>query len=300
MFTGLETKQTWLSDGIVRIDMWEKVILSHGLCTEYSECIYHHESLWPLYLKLLCYRQYHGYSVLLKKRCLPDILNHTLCLAFRKNMVKILSFAKPKYISTWLSFPFFFFLIFSFFFLKVSLSLSTEGNMSDTLGLICTIWWYMMLFHPLHADIQCMECKYVFADIIWETRFNASFIRDTCNETGTCCRKPDRYYSLHSTKTIAYWTYAATLSADAQESPITNVNVDWRRKMELSWESSRNFSEYICTITDGDEEYVEIEVNLQFIGINNGTFYQFHWLWKKWMSQITSDMWLFAVHSSIS
>uniref|UniRef100_A0A8C3R5K9 Fibronectin type-III domain-containing protein n=1 Tax=Cyanoderma ruficeps TaxID=181631 RepID=A0A8C3R5K9_9PASS len=78
--------------------------------------------------------------------------------------------------------------------------------MFDTLGLICMIWWHMMLFHPLHADTQCME-------------------------------------------------------SDAQESPIKNVNVDWRRKMELSWESSRNFSEYICTIMDGDEEYIEIEVD---------------------------------------
>ncbi|XP_010283085.1 PREDICTED: granulocyte-macrophage colony-stimulating factor receptor subunit alpha-like, partial [Phaethon lepturus] len=28
--------------------------------------------------------------------------------------------------------------------------------MFDTLGLTCLIWWYMMLFHPLHADIQCI------------------------------------------------------------------------------------------------------------------------------------------------
>lgn len=40
--------------------MWGKVIPSHVLCTEYSECIYHHESLCLLYLKLLCYRQYHA------------------------------------------------------------------------------------------------------------------------------------------------------------------------------------------------------------------------------------------------
>ncbi|OWK60804.1 Granulocyte-macrophage colony-stimulating factor receptor subunit alpha, partial [Lonchura striata] len=65
------------------------------------------------------------------------------------------------------------------------------------------ISWYMMLLHPLHADIQCMEL-------------------------------------------------------DAQESRITNVNVDWR-KMELSWESSRNFSEYKCIIMDRDMEYIETE-----------------------------------------
>ncbi|XP_056349556.1 granulocyte-macrophage colony-stimulating factor receptor subunit alpha-like isoform X2 [Oenanthe melanoleuca] len=76
--------------------------------------------------------------------------------------------------------------------------------MFDTLGLICMIWWYMMLFHPLHADFQCTEY--------------------------------------------------------AQESPITNVSVDWR-KMELSWESSRNFSEYRCTIVNSDMERAGIEVD---------------------------------------
>ncbi|XP_048180171.1 granulocyte-macrophage colony-stimulating factor receptor subunit alpha-like isoform X1 [Corvus hawaiiensis] len=74
-----------------------------------------------------------------------------------------------------------------------------------TLGLICMIWWYMMLFHPLHADIQCME-------------------------------------------------------SDTWESRITNVNVDWRR-MELSWESSRNFSKYKCTIMNMNMEDREEEVN---------------------------------------
>ncbi|XP_059695361.1 granulocyte-macrophage colony-stimulating factor receptor subunit alpha-like isoform X1 [Haemorhous mexicanus] len=88
---------------------------------------------------------------------------------------------------------------------EVSLSLSREGNMFDTLGLICMISWYMMLFHPLHADIQCME-------------------------------------------------------SDRQESPITNVNADWR-KMELSWESSRNFSEYKCIIMDRGMEYIDTEVD---------------------------------------
>lgn len=156
--------------------------------------------------------------------------------------------------------------------------------MFDTLELICTIWWYMMLFHPLHADFQCIECKYLFSDIIWETRLNSSFIRDTCNESGNCYFKPDRHYPLHSTKAIAYpyKTYAATIPADRQESPITNVNVDWR-KMELSWESSRNFSEYKCTIVDSDMERIRIKVNLLFFGINNHTFYQFHLLWKKWI-----------------
>ncbi|XP_032907050.1 granulocyte-macrophage colony-stimulating factor receptor subunit alpha-like [Catharus ustulatus] len=77
--------------------------------------------------------------------------------------------------------------------------------MFDTLELICMIWWYMMLFHPLHADFQCIQ-------------------------------------------------------SDRQESPITNVNVDWR-KMELSWESSRNFSEYKCTIVDSDMERIRIEVD---------------------------------------
>ncbi|XP_063248520.1 granulocyte-macrophage colony-stimulating factor receptor subunit alpha-like isoform X2 [Prinia subflava] len=80
-----------------------------------------------------------------------------------------------------------------------------EKEMFDTLGLTSMIWWYMMLLHPLHADIQCTE-------------------------------------------------------SEGEESPITNVNFD-RRKMELSWESSRNFSEYICTIMDGDMAYIDIEVD---------------------------------------
>ncbi|KAK2517379.1 hypothetical protein Q9233_013122 [Columba guinea] len=66
--------------------------------------------------------------------------------------------------------------------------------MFDTLGLICIIWWCMMLFQALRADIQCM-------------------------------------------------------GSEAQESPITNVKMNWR-KMELSWESSKNFSNYKCTIVD--------------------------------------------------
>ncbi|NXK89076.1 CSF2R factor, partial [Formicarius rufipectus] len=74
--------------------------------------------------------------------------------------------------------------------------------------------------------------------------------------------KPDRYYPLHSTKAIAYpyRTYAVTFSAEAQESPITHLNVNWR-KMELSWESSMNFSKYKCTIMNWDMEEMEKEVN---------------------------------------
>ncbi|XP_071404251.1 granulocyte-macrophage colony-stimulating factor receptor subunit alpha-like isoform X2 [Pithys albifrons albifrons] len=77
--------------------------------------------------------------------------------------------------------------------------------MFDILRLICVTGWCMMLFHPLHADIQCMD-------------------------------------------------------SEAQESPITNLNMDWR-KMELSWESSQNFSMYKCTIMNWDMEDMEKEVN---------------------------------------
>ncbi|NWR27156.1 CSF2R factor, partial [Tachuris rubrigastra] len=74
--------------------------------------------------------------------------------------------------------------------------------------------------------------------------------------------KPGRYYPLHSTKAIAYpyRIYAVSLSAEAKKSPITNVNVD-RRKMELSWESSKNFSMYKCTIMDSHMEGPKEEVN---------------------------------------
>ncbi|KAF1540583.1 Granulocyte-macrophage colony-stimulating factor receptor subunit alpha, partial [Eudyptula minor] len=47
---------------------------------------------------------------------------------------------------------------------------------------------------------------------------------------------------------------------EAQESPITNVKTNWR-KMELSWDSSKNFSKYKCTIIDRDMESIEKEVN---------------------------------------
>ncbi|NWT54497.1 CSF2R factor, partial [Erythrocercus mccallii] len=63
---------------------------------------------------------------------------------------------------------------------------------------------------------------------------------------------------------LSHWYLAKSQSlfrhSDAQESPITNVNLDWRR-LELSWESSRNFSEYICTIMDSDVECTDTEVD---------------------------------------
>ncbi|KAM6213452.1 granulocyte-macrophage colony-stimulating factor receptor subunit alpha-like [Sarcoramphus papa] len=97
--------------------------------------------------------------------------------------------------------------------------------MFDTLGLICMIWWCMMLFHPLHADFQCR-------------------------------------------------------GSEAQGLPITNVKMNWR-KMELSWESSKNFSTYKCTIMDTDMEAVEKEVNSplcrfpveQYIPLHKGVFF---------------------------
>lgn len=53
--------------------------------------------------------------------------------------------------------------------------------------------------------------------------------------------------------------------------------------MELSWESSKNFSMYNCTIVDNNIEKMTKRVNLLFVEINNGTFffffftfYQFH------------------------
>ncbi|XP_032852464.1 granulocyte-macrophage colony-stimulating factor receptor subunit alpha [Tyto alba] len=97
--------------------------------------------------------------------------------------------------------------------------------MFDTLGLICMIWWYMMLFHPLHADIQCTR-------------------------------------------------------SEARESPIRNVKMNWR-KMELSWESSQNFSKYKCTIMDRDMEFIVKEVNIslcrfpvkQYVPLHKGLFF---------------------------
>ncbi|XP_009868699.1 PREDICTED: granulocyte-macrophage colony-stimulating factor receptor subunit alpha-like [Apaloderma vittatum] len=97
--------------------------------------------------------------------------------------------------------------------------------MFDTLGLIYMTCWCMMLFHPLHADIQCMELE-------------------------------------------------------AQESPIRNVKMNWR-KMELSWESSKNFSKYKCSIMDMDMERVQKEVNSplcrfpveQYISLHKGVFF---------------------------
>ncbi|XP_063999545.1 granulocyte-macrophage colony-stimulating factor receptor subunit alpha-like [Pogoniulus pusillus] len=97
--------------------------------------------------------------------------------------------------------------------------------MFHTLGLICMIWWCMMTFHALHADIHCME-------------------------------------------------------SEEQASPITNVRLNWRR-MELSWESSKNFSKYKCTIMDRDMESVENEVNVtlckfpveQYVPLHKGVFF---------------------------
>eukprot|EP00075_Anas_platyrhynchos_P005459 XP_012958769.2 granulocyte-macrophage colony-stimulating factor receptor subunit alpha isoform X1 [Anas platyrhynchos] len=40
-------------------------------------------------------------------------------------------------------------------------------------------------------------------------------------------------------------------SAETEESPITNLTWNWRR-MELSWESSKNFPSYTCMMTSGD------------------------------------------------
>ncbi|KAM6382053.1 granulocyte-macrophage colony-stimulating factor receptor subunit alpha-like isoform 2-T2 [Alca torda] len=97
--------------------------------------------------------------------------------------------------------------------------------MFNTLVLICVTWWYVMLFHPLHADIQC---------------------------TGS----------------------------EAQESPITSVKMNWR-KMELSWESSKNFSTYKCTIKDKNMDSVSKKVNSsscrfpveQYIALHEGVFF---------------------------
>ncbi|XP_054669275.1 granulocyte-macrophage colony-stimulating factor receptor subunit alpha-like [Grus americana] len=74
--------------------------------------------------------------------------------------------------------------------------------MFDILGLLCLIWWCMMLFYPLHADIQCM-------------------------------------------------------GSEPQESSITNVKMNWK-KMELSWESSKNFSNYKCTIMNKAMKFTDM------------------------------------------
>ncbi|XP_061854405.1 granulocyte-macrophage colony-stimulating factor receptor subunit alpha [Colius striatus] len=68
--------------------------------------------------------------------------------------------------------------------------------------------------------------------------------------------------------------------SEAQESPITNVKMNWR-EMELSWESSKNFSNYRCTIMDSDRESLEKEVNSplckfpveQYIPLHKGVFF---------------------------
>ncbi|NXI75572.1 CSF2R factor, partial [Rhipidura dahli] len=72
-----------------------------------------------------------------------------------------------------------------------------------------------------------------------------------------------RYVSLSHwclEKSQSLFRHCRCLKSDTWESPITNVNMDWR-KMELSWESSRNFSKYICTIMDRDVENRGEEVN---------------------------------------
>ncbi|XP_052520780.1 uncharacterized protein LOC128071776 isoform X2 [Tympanuchus pallidicinctus] len=75
---------------------------------------------------------------------------------------------------------------------QASLYLYREEKMFRALGLTCMICWCMMLFCPLHADLQCMG-------------------------SGT------------------------------QELPISNLTLNQRR-MELSWQSSKNFSSYKCTM----------------------------------------------------
>ncbi|NXO36873.1 CSF2R factor, partial [Locustella ochotensis] len=75
--------------------------------------------------------------------------------------------------------------------------------------------------------------------------------------------------------TLSHWCLAKSQSlfrhcrcfkSDAQESPITNVNVD-RRKMELFWESSGNFSVCTCTIMDRDMKHIYMEVNSSLCSI---------------------------------
>uniref|UniRef100_A0A8C2U977 Granulocyte-macrophage colony-stimulating factor receptor subunit alpha-like n=1 Tax=Coturnix japonica TaxID=93934 RepID=A0A8C2U977_COTJA len=76
-------------------------------------------------------------------------------------------------------------------------------KMFDALGLTCVICWCMMLFCPLHADLQC-------------------------------------------------------LGSGTQEFLISNLTLD-RRRMELSWQSSNNFSSYKCTMA-ANFEHREMEV----------------------------------------
>ncbi|XP_074950640.1 granulocyte-macrophage colony-stimulating factor receptor subunit alpha-like [Phalacrocorax aristotelis] len=63
--------------------------------------------------------------------------------------------------------------------------------MFDTLGLICMIWSCMMLFHPLHADIQCMgsgaqespimnvKIDWIKTELSWESNKNYSIYKCT-------------------------------------------------------------------------------------------------------------------------
>lgn len=76
------------------------------------------------------------------------------------------------------------------------------------------------------------------------------------------------------------------------------MKTNWR-KMELSWDSSKNFSKYKCTIIDRDMESIEKEVNLLFVEINNCTFffafYRFHLLWKN--ESVAGKIWSVIVCS---
>lgn len=55
------------------------------------------------------------------------------------------------------------------------------------------------------------------------------------------------FYPLHAD----LWRMERICSAETEESPITNLTWNWRR-MELSWESSKNFPSYTCMMTSGD------------------------------------------------
>ncbi|XP_065597333.1 granulocyte-macrophage colony-stimulating factor receptor subunit alpha-like isoform X2 [Cyrtonyx montezumae] len=86
--------------------------------------------------------------------------------------------------------------------------------MFDALELTCIICWCMMIFCPLHADLQCMGCKY--------------------------------------------------------ELPISNLTLN-RRRMELSWQSSKNFSSYKCTMASSFEHReMEVESRLCRFEVEDG------------------------------
>ncbi|NWH72629.1 CSF2R factor, partial [Piaya cayana] len=66
---------------------------------------------------------------------------------------------------------------------------------------------------------------------------------------------------------------------ETQESPITNVKMNWRT-MELSWETSKKFPKYRCTIMDRERESIDEEVNTtlckfpveQYLPLHEGVF----------------------------